>query len=237
MTALAQAAELFPALFGVEANIVKQEDLSVRNTFIHVPADWFTSDSRRVQSTPPNSRGSEEEPCDDISPGTPRLRADPDAGNGRLSPNRMAVPSSLGKNQCCQVDPYFPDVDLFGALTDARRAAALTWLDERSLQQCDAQAAHLATLVPQECGFLRLNGHTVHFHTKAHSLGYGLTIRFYVVGLPWAKRSKWQQPLFWTVARVLQRAGCDARVRSGQLLVPVTVDVSVRVDFVAGRHV
>ena len=100
-------------------------------------------------------------------------------------------------------------------------------------------AAHdCATVVERACGFLRLSCHTVHpeTHAKAKRRGVVALVRFYVRGLPWAKRAKWLQPLLWSVMAVLQNRACAVTVRGGNLYMGLNADRSVRVDFAAARE-
>merc|ERR1712127_713884 len=62
-------------------------------------------------------------------------------------------------------------------------------------------------------------------------------LRVYVQGLPALKRHKWQQPMAWSVAVLLQRAGCPAFVKRGELFAPLDSEGSelVRVDLCAPR--
>lgn len=100
-----------------------------------------------------------------------------------------------------------------------------------------AAACHCAAVVERECGFLRLRGHTVHLetHAKAKRRGVVAVVRFYVRGLPWAKRAKWLQPLLWSVMAVLQSRDFAVAVRGGNLYMGVSADGSVRMDFAAAR--
>ena len=105
--------------------------------------------------------------------------------------------------------------------------------------------------VERGCGFMRLNGHGLHAYSseKARRRGMAMNVRFYVRGLPSAKRAKWQQPLYWSAAAVLQSLGLDVRMQGGELYVPVRrgrpgmgprvesgeVGIVIRLEFVAGR--
>jgi hypothetical protein len=95
---------------------------------------------------------------------------------------------------------------------------------------------HLADMITDECGFLRLREHK--FHTeKSGKLRRKESstplLRFYVRGLPGVRRAKWMQPLLWSVVAVLNRCGCEATVRGGELYAPVGEGQPVRVDFAA----
>jgi len=100
-----------------------------------------------------------------------------------------------------------------------------------------ASAHRCAALVERECGFLRLRGYWLNPETRMRAKRRGVVamIRFYVQGLPWAKRAKWLQPLLWSVVAVLQRHACAITVRGGDLYVGLDTGGSVRVDFAAAR--
>jgi len=112
----------------------------------------------------------------------------------------------------------------------------------------DAESPHgnsgetLPELVKRECQFLRIVDCTLHpldavQGRKLPVSGVTHCLRVCVIGLPSLKRHKWEQPLAWSVAKVLQRAGCEAIVKRGVLLTPMTgnCDDLVRVDFCAPR--
>merc|ERR1711879_332158 len=63
-------------------------------------------------------------------------------------------------------------------------------------------------LVGQECSWLQIHGQTLHRQEMRRGRGRDtLTLRFFVRGLPWVKRAKWQQPLLWAVFALLQLRG------------------------------
>lgn len=102
---------------------------------------------------------------------------------------------------------------------------------------CAASLLRCVELIKNECAFLRLRGYWLNVENQLRSRRRGVCamIRFYVQGLPWAKRAKWLQPLLWSVVGVLQRHGRDATVRGGDLYVALDNGGSVRVDFAASR--
>jgi hypothetical protein len=75
----------------------------------------------------------------------------------------------------------------------------------------------------------------LHTNPKARRRGIVVTVRFYVLGLPSAKRSKWQQPLCWAATEVLRRQGVEAEVQGGELRVRQSEEAFIRVDFAPGR--
>lgn len=91
----------------------------------------------------------------------------------------------------------------------------------------------LKNLVERECRFLRIHGHQVHTKVskRAGRRGITTTLRFYIHNLPSAKRAKWLLPLLRAVAALLQRYGCAAMVRGGELYAPLSAGVFVRIDF------
>jgi hypothetical protein len=113
----------------------------------------------------------------------------------------------------------------------------LWWLGAEDMNACKGTALRIVGAVERECAFLRLNGHVVHAQPsdKARRQGMAMNLRFYVRGLPSAKRAKWQQPLCWSVAAVLQRVGLPVQMRGGELYGAVREGVYVRLEFVSGR--
>merc|ERR1719396_139134 len=107
-------------------------------------------------------------------------------------------------------DTNLSNDDGFCLLTSNACTVASSGLDVETKRAGEARARQLVQLVESECGFLRLSGHRLITHTteKAKRHGLAMTLRFYVHGLPSAKRAKWQQPLFRSVAAALQRCGC-----------------------------
>jgi hypothetical protein len=104
-------------------------------------------------------------------------------------------------------------------------------------------AAQLAALVVRECGFLRMAGQDFYEEsTRVRRMrGVVKCAVFHCRGLPWAKRSKWLQPLLWSVAAVLRLNGCTARMQSGELYAQLPGAGSpdcnlIRLDFAAARE-
>jgi hypothetical protein len=104
-------------------------------------------------------------------------------------------------------------------------------------------AAGLAALVVRECGFLRMASQDFYEETNRvrRLRGVAKCVVFHCRGLPWAKRSKWLQPLLWSVAAVLRLKGVTARMQSGELYAQLPgADSSscnlVRLDFAAARE-
>jgi len=114
--------------------------------------------------------------------------------------------------------------------------SCLWWLDAESVKACKDRAHDLVALVEQECAFLRLSGHSVRAYDndRARRQGMALNVRFFVLGLPSAKRAKWQQPLCWAAAAVLQRAGLQVKMHAGELRVSVRKGLFVRLELVFG---
>lgn len=94
----------------------------------------------------------------------------------------------------------------------------------------------LIQLMYQECSWLQLCGQELHRQADKHGHGRNLlSVRFYVRGLPWQRRPKWQLPLLWAVSAVFQRCGTKASMRGQELLVTLDNGATLRVDFVALR--
>jgi hypothetical protein len=102
--------------------------------------------------------------------------------------------------------------------------------------------AEFAELVAQECKFLRLTGQEFYEETSRVRLQRGVVkcIVFHCRGLPWAKRSKWLQPLLWSVAAVLKMHGCSCKMQSGELYAQLPAGGPgsdlIRLDFAAARE-
>jgi len=101
----------------------------------------------------------------------------------------------------------------------------------------------LEILIVHSCRFLRLNDTVLYPLAKEKRRkplleGVNKNLRAFVYGLPNLKRSKWQQPLAWCVANILQGAGCEAFVRRGELFAPIDGCLGgeiVRIDFAQAR--
>jgi hypothetical protein len=234
-----------------------ERGFAVRSTFIDGPAEWFDvpRSSRRARSTPPSCSASAEVDTFQTSP-----RADCSCKVRSASPARSDASTSTGSlpSQEDQGSPLSETHSVHNTLSsplseidsvDDRRSqpsqtshsrlreADLYWLHPQSASACVSAADRLAQLVEQECGFLRLNGHMMRPDSsdKARRQGVALALRFFVRGLPAAKRAKWQQPLCWAAAGVLQRFGLDARMQGGELQVQLEHGKCARVEFMAGR--
>eukprot|EP00747_Dinoflagellata_sp_TGD_P183480 gnl/TRDRNA2_/TRDRNA2_38383_c0_seq2.p1 gnl/TRDRNA2_/TRDRNA2_38383_c0~~gnl/TRDRNA2_/TRDRNA2_38383_c0_seq2.p1 ORF type:complete len:430 (-),score=80.49 gnl/TRDRNA2_/TRDRNA2_38383_c0_seq2:134-1354(-) len=111
--------------------------------------------------------------------------------------------------------------------------------------ELEAAADRLAAVVEDKCGWLRIRGHGLQYcrasrqrpgrqrsRTQRQTLP---TLRFYVTGLPWAKRAKWEQPLLWSVSAVLQKWGATTKMKGGELSVLLDTGDAVNVEFAAAR--
>jgi hypothetical protein len=115
-------------------------------------------------------------------------------------------------------------------------ASQISDAHEESSSEADAPAFQIAELVLRECAFLRLQGY--HMCAEGHPVmrkqGVTECVVFHVNGLPMSKRTKWTVPLCTTIAAVLQRVGCKAKVLHGMLIVALNEgDVAVRIDMVS----
>merc|ERR1711920_248924 len=103
----------------------------------------------------------------------------------------------------------------------------------------------LSSLVRHECAFLKIASSVLVPLDSAQSAKLPVrnvtqSLRICIHGLPVQKRMKWQNPLAWSVALTLQRSGCAAFVKRGQLYAPLdalsaTDTEVVRVDLCAPR--
>jgi len=207
----------------------------VRNTFIHFPAAKQVPIRRMRASSVPIRRGGHDhvynekeidthQECDEPPPDGDGLVLIQNMDNSGISfvedLKELPSPRSDSVSTACSA------TERQQRLADAERAAA-----------CARSAEELAVLVKRDCSFLRIRAHAVQSETTA-KLGRrsaAATLRFFIHGLPWAKRAKWLQPLLWSVASVLSRAGTEATVKGGELIASPAGNVAVRIDFTAAR--
>jgi len=120
-----------------------------------------------------------------------------------------------------------------GAESDLSTHASATDSDSDAASEGDAKADEeeeeervLSDLIRQQCSFLRIYSTTLSPMDQAQSKklqvkGVSHCLRVCVQGLPAQKRMKWQNPLAWTVALSLQRAGVEAFAKRSKLYVPL----------------
>jgi len=200
-----------------------------RNTFIEFPLCRHAM-QRRTRSSPPS----------------------------RLS-GVMSTSSKHSDTSCCQVvvpeeitlrsathlpkRPRWSDADHEFSKSPGSSAAstACSESEHQRVAEVDhttafVQAAEdLAALVDRDCGFLRIRSHTIHADCKAGRRSNEATLRFFIQGLPFAKRAKWVQPLLWSVTAVLARSNVKATVKGGELMAVLANGLSIRIDFAAAR--
>merc|ERR1719195_927911 len=124
------------------------------------------------------------------------------------------------------------------------RFNSVTSAGSETPSSCEEESK-LSQLIQRECAFLRITSSTVmalaprSSSTKRVPLrSVRQCLRICIIGLPGLKRHKWQQPLAWAVAGVLERAGCPAFVRRGELFASLDTREGgelVRVDLCAPR--
>jgi len=196
---------------------------TVHNTFIDIPADdsaEFVA-RRRASSLPPRVRA---EPCS----ASPRYESS-------AKPN-LIMPLK-NSSQLLHLDGLL--------LQQSPRSTASTTCSSTEHQSLELEgeseldgvvaAEALAQLVERECAFMRISGHSVQTANTARKCAAACTLRFFVHGLPWAKRAKWLQPLLWSVSAVLARHGVEAGMKGGELVATTDSGAAVRIDFVAAR--
>lgn len=110
---------------------------------------------------------------------------------------------------------------------DGKEPIAST-VSDRLSPDCRATAERIVGLIHEQCGFLLVRGHGVYPENgeRMRQRGIAATLRFYVYGLPWAKRAKWLQPLQRSVAAVIQRTEPWVIVRGGVLFAPIDTGAS-----------
>merc|ERR1719330_643966 len=114
-----------------------------------------------------------------------------------------------------------------------------------SMSAHDEEEATLSSFIARECAFLRISSSVLVPLDSTQSAKLPVRnvtqcLRICIRGLPAQKRMKWQNPLAWSVALTLQRSGCAAFVKRGQLYAPLHASASVdtelvRVDLCAPR--
>jgi len=215
--------------------LLENYGLTVRGTFIDGPVHWFDvagGGALRARSAPP--RGGR--PCGE--PGSPVVRRPilPVFERSKIASHKARGRSpSADSEASTDVGAPPSDTPQFDFQTLSESSPPCHGEFPEGPQE---HSERLAALVEQHCAFLRLNGYSLQHHStdKAGRRGGLMTVRFYVRGLPAAKRSKWQHPLCRTAKGVLNRLGCEAEVVSGELRVPHGQDGSfIRIDFAPGR--
>jgi hypothetical protein len=150
--------------------------------------------------------------------------------------------STSPPSTCCDLSSTWVDDASECTWSDATDSEGGT-LDTAS--KCSEEhEARLAMLVQRECRFLQIVDSSLQLLEAADLKRLPLKcvthcLRVSVDGLPSLKRHRWQQPLLLSVAAILQRVGCAAFVRRGELFAPVdgaSSEILVRVDLCAPRR-
>lgn len=199
----------------------------VRNTFIDIPEP--PEACGRSSSVPPGMRLAMES-----EPGSPMLR--------RRRARHMTMPEQsirgLLADLCTDSPPRQPSVS--SGCTESTTCSEWDGAGGEAEEEAwRAAGDKLARLVLKECAFMRFRGFWLHAEKsgRARRRGVAGILRFYVHGLPWAKRAKWLQPLLWTVMAVLEKHRLAATMQGGQLYAPLEgLGALVRVDFAAARE-
>lgn len=240
----------------LQAQALQSFGFKVKNTFIDDVAPTVTS-SRRACSVPAMSRlatGQEGDvkrcvksmplcclsPCS-LASTTYRSEASSD--------EECSLLSSPAGSSCRSRDlsPASTCSTCTARLTPQRLSSGISWAEASAQDIADVipqdPVAELAALVAEECSFLRLASREFYEETSRVRLQRGVVkcAVFYCRGLPWAKRSKWLQPLLWSVAAVLKLRGCSCKMQSGELYAELPGAVTqgcnlIRLDFAAARE-
>jgi len=220
---MATTCTTFAAMCAAQAQRLTTFGATVHNTFIDIPADdsVHASARRRASSLPPRVRA---EPCSATSPyeasATPSLIVPLKDSSQLLHLNGLLLPQSprsTASTTCSSTEHQCLD------------------LEAEPEPDAGVAAEELAQLVERECAFMRISGHSVQTSSTARKCAAACTLRFFVHGLPWAKRAKWLQPLLWSVSAVLARHGVEAGMKGGELVAITDSGAAVRIDFVAAR--
>jgi len=173
---------------------------------------------------------------------------------GEQQPLRRAVTMPLPKHEVllgAKGDEVDDDVSTAVA-EEAEEAAKQSWADmnvDEDGDDLDSDAASaevedelsLPEILRRECAFLRIVSVSLVLLDAAQSAKHSVKevkqcLRVCVQGLPAQKRMKWQNPLAWSVALALQRAGRQAFVKRSKLYVLVGEDAeAIVVDLCAPR--
>lgn len=203
----------------------------VRNTFIHFPANKQSTIRRARASSVPIRCGG----ITDVHHEGPiqayEEREEPPLDTGGMSMDHLEMDFADDLKEL----PSPRSDSLSTACSASERQQRI--IDAERVAACSRSAEELAALVKRDCGFLRIRAHAVQAETtsKLGRRSAAATLRFFIHGLPWAKRAKWLQPLLWSVASVLTRAGTEATVKGGELIASPKANVAVRIDFTAAR--
>lgn len=218
----------------------------VKNTFIDDVAPPSPAAARRACSVPAASRTAGDGECDEavcVSSCPPfaarrgrTTGCDEDLCNSKCRDLSLASTTSTRTS-----------TDTATSCSTATHRNGFSWAEASVSDSVESTSTveedpikELTALVKRECAFMRLTEEAVYEETSPVRMQRGVVkcVIFYCRGLPWAKRSKWLLPLLWSVAAVLKKSGCAARVQSGELYAQIPGDASgelVRLDFAASR--
>lgn len=246
----------------LQAQALQSFGFQVKNTFIDDVAAPVSS-SRRACSVPAMSRLAPEQEgdADSCVCSAPLCRLSPCSqasttyvARGRFassdsSDEECSLLSSPASNSCRSRDFSPASTCSTGTAPDTpqRFSSGISWAEASAQEISDVipqdPVAELASLVAEECGFLRMASQEFYEETSRVRLQRGVVkcVVFHCRGLPWAKRSKWLQPLLWSVAAVLKMQGCSCKMQSGELYAQLPGAATegcnlVRLDFAAARE-
>lgn len=193
----------------IQAQMISAGGFAVKNTFIDVlPTCGTGSSQKRARTAPP--------------------------GISCRNCGRQRSSSSISSTSC-------PESEIQECSSEATPNCCWERDDTEGLDS--TSPTPLQSLIELNCRFLLLQEFVLHplrTENRQKSLPEGVTkcLRIFIRGLPVAKRSKWQHPLSWTALQILQRVGCEAFVKRGQLFAPLdgaSGSEVVRVDFSPSR--
>lgn len=197
-----------------------------RNTFIEFPVSKRAT-QRRVRSSPPLSLCSRQVfSCDlascevDVPPSPTKTLPKRPRWSDEDEEFSASHGSSSASTVCSESEQHHRACEVYQSAETA----------------CVRAAEELAALVARDCGFLRIQSHSVQAQFKAGKRSAAqVTLRFFVQGLPFAKRAKWMQPLLWSIVAVLARSNVKATVKGGELMAVHASGLLIRIDFAAAR--
>ncbi|CAK0853429.1 unnamed protein product [Prorocentrum cordatum] len=216
---------------------------TIRNTFIHYPTT--SEDEDEAWAAPPQARPAAgpclrarsapapacrpeaplPAPAAAVPAATPHRRGTPCAKKPRSRRGAERSGSLSGSTASLEDHAAWETstADSDGPGSEQGSAPASPVACDRLDPDCRATAERIVKLISEQCGFLLVRGHGVYPENgeRMRQRGIAATLRFYVYGLPWAKRAKWLQPLQRSVAAVVQRTEPWVIVRGGVLFAPI----------------
>lgn len=226
-------------LFIAQADRLKAGGVILKNTFLEIPSAPQCLVARRSRSQPAAlvSRQASDESSHDESPATSVQRRHSDYAP--FSTSQASWPCANKAEQLLE------DTPLSCVSTACSEVDMQSELEAEETinfgEEFEKAIAQLASIVEEACAFLRIQGHSLHTdlvasRRRSAASAPVATLRFFVRGLPWAKRARWVQPLLWSVVPSLQKRGVMVNMKGGDLTATLNGGTQVvRLDFSSAR--